>query len=80
MKSVCKRCRGTGYVSYEHVENGRCFACNCDGKQAKSSRAGLTDEEAELVRLYRRDRRMPVLLGHNHFFHYARQLAAQDKE
>ena len=28
-KYICQKCKGTGYlVDYDHIQNGKCFACN----------------------------------------------------
>ena len=30
---TCPNCGGTGYVTYSHLDNARCWECNCTGKK-----------------------------------------------
>lgn len=41
--SVCPRCGGTGYMPFEHVDNGRCFDCH----GSRSAVAWVTREHVD---------------------------------
>lgn len=47
---TCTRCNGSGYVSFRHIENGKCFACGGAGKlTARKARPFVDPHPTQVV-------------------------------
>ena len=57
-KYICQKCKGTGHlVDYDHIQNGKCFACNGLGyiteeSGIKSYRISGIDKEDNVRKIF----------------------------
>lgn len=49
MRKQCSKCEGTGYVTFKHVQGGKCFRCNGRGYFNQTA-AEAAQEAAEAAR------------------------------